>query len=67
MQDIAVSYNGNMCARVLFDNGSQTTLIRQKFVESMGWRYTKASYSLLSIGSNSQIIQGKLWDIKLRD
>ena len=37
---------------MLFDNGSQTNLGRYKFAESMGWSYTKASYSLAGIGTN---------------
>ena len=35
VQDIAVSCKGNKFARVLFDNGSQTTLVRDKFAELM--------------------------------
>ena len=47
-------------ARVLFDLGSQTTLVRDNFAEQLGWSYTNAHYSLAGIGSSSKLIQGKL-------
>ena len=54
-------------ARVLFDIGSQTTLVRDQFAEQLGWSYTKAQYSLAGIGTSSKLIQGKLWNISLKD
>ena len=54
-------------ARILFDSGSQTTLVRDKFAEQAGWSYSKAQYSLAGIGTSSKTIQGKLWDITLKD
>ena len=54
-------------ARVLFDLGSQTTLVRDQFAEQAGWNYTKAQYSLAGIGTSSKVIQGKLWNITLKD
>ena len=33
----------------------------------MGWNYTKASYSLAGIGSNSTTIQGKVYNMCLKD
>ena len=54
-------------ARVLFDLGSQTTLVRDQFAERAGWHYTKAQYSLAGIGTSSKTIQGKLWNITLKD
>ena len=30
-------------ARVLFDSGSQTTLVRNRFAEQLGWSYSKLS------------------------
>ena len=37
---------GDNTARILFDSGSQTTLVRNKFAEQAGWSYSKARYSL---------------------
>ena len=54
-------------ARVLFDLGSQTTLVRDQFAEQAGWSYTKAQYSLAGIGTSSKLIQGKLWNISLKN
>ena len=42
-------------------------MVRDDFTESMGWSCTKASYSLACTGSNSTSIQGKLWNISLKD
>ena len=69
VQDIpaSVASEPDRKVRVLFDLGSQTTLVRDKFAEQAGWSYTTAQYSLAGIGSNSRIIQGKLWNIALRD
>ena len=50
--DISCYTKGNKTVRVLFDKGSQSTLIREKFGEAIGWSYTKASYSLAGNGSN---------------
>ncbi len=54
-------------ARVLFDLGSQTTLVRDQFAEQAGWSYTNAQYSLAGIGTSSRTIQGKLWNISQKD
>ena len=54
-------------ARVLFDLGSQTKLVRDQFAELAGWAYTNAPYSLAGIGTSSRTIQGKLWNITLKD
>ena len=40
----------SISARVLFDSGTQTTLVRDCFTESAGWSYSKADYSLAGIG-----------------
>ena len=50
-QDVSVNCNSkaksdNLIAGVLFDNGSQTILVRDKFAESAGYNYTKALYSV---------------------
>ena len=69
VQDIPASVTSepDRNARVLFDLGSQTTLVRDQFAEQAGWSYTNAQYSLAGIGSKSRTIQGKLWNIALRD
>ena len=51
--------------RVLFDNGSQTTLVRDRFANDMGWSYINNCFSLAGVGSMSNIIQGKLYDINI--
>ena len=58
---------GDDTARVLFDSGSQTTLVRNKFAEQAGWSYSKARYSLAGIGDKAKTIYGKLWNISLKD
>ena len=62
VQDIpaSVASEPDRKVRVLFDLGSQTTLVRDKFAEQAGWSYTTAQYSLAGIGSKSRTIQGKL-------
>ena len=72
MQDVLVvsksrCKKGDNFARVLFDFGSQTTLVRNKFAEQAGWSYSKARYSLAGIGDKAKIIYGKLWNISLKD
>ena len=69
VQDIPVSVDSksDKNARVLFDNGSQTTLVRDHFAEQAGWSYTKAQYTLAGIGNKSRLIQGKLWNVTLKD
>ena len=69
VQDIpaSVASEPDRNVRVLFDLGSQTTLVRDKFAEQAGWSYTNAQYSLAGIGSKSRTIQGKLWNIAHRD
>merc|ERR1711895_210602 len=69
VQDIPVSVDSKFDknARVLFDNGSQTTLVRDHFAEQAGWSYTKAQYTLAGIGNKSRLIQGKLWNVTLKD
>ena len=53
--------------RILFDSGSQTTLVTNKFAEQAGWSYSKAQYSLSGIGASAKTIHGKLWNISLKD
>ena len=72
IQDVPVVSNsrpkkGEITARVLFDSGSQTTLVRNKFAEQAGWSYSKAQYSLAGIGSIAKTIYSKLWNISLID
>ena len=54
-------------ARILFDSGSQTTLVTNKFAEQAGWSYSKAQYSLSGIGASAKTIHGKLQNISLKD
>ena len=58
---------GDITARILFDSGSQTTLVTNKFAEQAGWIYSNAQYSLSGIGASAKTIQGKLWNISLKD
>ena len=72
VQDVPVISNsrckkGDITARVLFDSGSQTTLVRNKFAEQAGWSYSKAQYSLAGIRSSARTIYCKLWNISLID
>ena len=72
VQDVTVISNprskkGDISARILFDSGSQTTLVTNKFAEQAGWSYSKAQYSLSGIGASAKTIQGKLWNISLKD
>ena len=72
VQDIPASVSSKsdrklINSRVLFDLGSQTILVRDQFTEQAGWSYTNAQYSLAGIGTNSRTIQGKLWNISLKD
>ena len=72
VQDVPVVSNsrckqGDITARLLFDSGSQTTLVRNKFAEQAGWSYSKAQYSLAGIGATAKTIHGKLWNISLID
>ena len=50
---------GDNFARVLFDSGPQTTLVRNMFTEQAGWSYSKARYSLAGIGDKAKIIYSK--------
>ena len=73
MQDISIDTGkrfkkaNSSTARVLFDLGSQTTLIRDMFAEQVGWRYSKADYSLAGIGTSATTIRDRLWNIILMD
>ena len=58
---------GDKFARIIFDSGSHTLLVRNKFAEQAGWTYSKARYSLAGIGDKAKIIYGKLWNISLKD
>ena len=46
--------------KVLFDNISQTALVKDKFAETMGLSYANTSYSLAGIDTNETTIQGKI-------
>merc|ERR1712112_25454 len=70
VQDIAISKGkskANRTARVLFDLGSQATLVRYKFAELAGWSSTKADYTLAGIGASATLIKGRLWNVSLLD
>ena len=65
VQDFTVISNprckrGVIIARILFDSGSQTTLVTNKFAEQAGWTYSKARYTLAGIGKKAKIVCGKL-------
>ena len=59
--------SGDSTARILFDSGSQTTLVADKFAEQLGWTYSKVKYSLAGTGQKAKVICGKLWNISLKD
>ena len=70
VQDIAISKGKKRAAktaRVLFDLGSQATLVRDKCAEQAGWSSTKANYTLAGIGASATPIQGRLWNVSLID
>ena len=72
VQDVTVISNPrskkrDISARILFDSGSQTTVVTNKFAEQAGWSYSKAQYSLSGIGASAKTIQGKLLNISLKD
>ena len=50
----------NITARVLFDSGYQTILVRDKFAGQAGWSYSKAQYYLAGIGAGAKTIHSKL-------
>ena len=52
---------------MLFDLGSQTTLVRDKFAEQAGWSYSRADYSLAGIGTSATTIRGRRWNFSLID
>ena len=58
---------GDITARILFDSGSQTTLVLNNFAEQAGCTYSKAKYFLAGIGKKAKVVCGKLWNISLKD
>ena len=72
VQDVTVISNPrckreDITARILFDSGSQTTLVTNKFAVQAGWTYSRAKYSLAGIGKKAKVVCGKLWNISLKD
>ena len=72
VQDVTVISNPrcqreDITARILFDSGSQITLVTNKFAVQAGWTYSRAKYSLAGIGKKAKVVCGKLWNISLKD
>ena len=58
-------------ARVLFDNGGQIALARNKFCELAGFKSRKAGNTLSGVGGEPQVYTpttgGKIWTVILKD
>ena len=50
---ILIAKKEDITAKILFDCGSQTMLVTNKFAEQAGWSYFKAQYSLSGIGATA--------------
>ena len=51
LQDIPIT-NSNRKARVMFDNGSEITLVSSNFARKNNLPFEQATYTLAGIGSN---------------
>ena len=68
LQDLPVPRNKDLKAHVLFNNGAQTTLIRDSFGFQAGWPYEAASYTLAGVGGLPvNCPNGRLWNVALLD
>ena len=67
LQDIPV-HNSNNKARVMFDNGSEITLVSNFFTKKNNLPFEEATYTLAGIGSNPTTYNnGKIYTIPLLD
>merc|ERR1712105_531760 len=73
LQDIKISEGSRkpLFARVLFDNGGQVALARNKFCQQAGFKSRKASYTISGVVGEPQVYTpangGKIWTVVLRD
>ena len=67
LQDIPL-HNSNNMARVMFDNGSEITLVSSVFAKKNNLLYEEASYTLAGIGSSPTTYNnGRIYNILLLD
>ena len=67
LQDIPVS-NSNSKAHVIFDNGSEITLVSNHFARKNNLPFEQATYTLAGIGSNATTYDnGKIYTVPLVD
>ena len=73
LQDIHISEGSRrpLTARVLFNNGGQIALARNKFYELAGFKFRKAGYTLSGVGGEPKVYTpatgGKIWTVILKD
>ena len=73
MQDIEIKRRprGQMTVRVLFDNGSEVTLVRNAFAMKARFKWQPATYTLAGVGRQAQSYSatngGRLWSVVLQD
>ena len=73
MQNIEVRQGpkGVITIWVLFDNGSEVTLVRNDFCIQAGFKLQPATYTLAGVGgqaqTNSATNGGRLWSVLLQD
>ena len=73
MQDVKISEDSKkpLLARVLFDNGGQVALARNKFCKQAGFKFRKASYTIAGVGGEPQVYTpengGRIWTVILKD
>ena len=69
MQDIEVRRGprGLITLRVLYDNGSEVTLIRNAFAKKARFKWQPATYTLVGVGGQAQTYSntnvGRLWSV----
>ena len=67
LQDIPV-HNSNNEAQVMFDNGSEITLVTNVFAKTNNLPFEEASYTLTGIGSSPTMYNdGRIYNISLLD
>ena len=70
LQDVPV-HNSSIKARVMFDNGSEITLVSNSFARKNNLTYEPATYTLAGIGSKATTYDsnnnGKIYTVPLED
>ena len=69
MQDIELKRGprGLITVRVLFDNGSEVTLVRNAFAKKAGYKWQPATYTLAGVGGQAQTYTDTNWSVVLQD